>query len=212
MKIVGCNILNFVGGVIASPLSILKEFTSKIFSLNLWYAFAVLLLLPINAYAEQKNFNSKIAVVDVESILEHSLAINHIKKTINNISNQIQNDFTQKEIELKEFEHELIKQRGVISEEDFNLKVAKFNKDVSIAQHRMQQKKIALEQAHSEAMAIVHKNTINIISQLSNKYGFDIVLPSAQVLFVKNNLNITLEVISELNEKLPMVEVKYIDN
>ncbi|RTK92453.1 MAG: OmpH family outer membrane protein [Rickettsiales bacterium] len=191
----------------------LKEFTSKIFSLNLVCAFGVLLLASIDACAEEKIFNSKIAVVDVESILEHSLAINHIKKTINNISNKIQNDFTQKEIELKEFEHELIKQRGVISEEDFNLKVVKFNKDVSVAQHKMQKKKIALEQAHSEAMAIVHKNTINVISKLSNKYGFDIVLPSAQVMFVKNNLNITLEVISELNEKLPMVEVKYnIDN
>ncbi len=177
--------------------------------IKILYIFILLQFTISHSFAEQKSFNSKIAVVDVESILEHSLAIHHIKKTILKISDQIQQDFTEKEIELKSIEHDLIKRKNSINEQEFNLEVTEFNKKVSNVQQQMQYKKINLEQSHAKAMSIVHNKTIDIIGKLLTKYGFDIALPSTQVLFVKNDLNITLEVISELNQILPEVDVKY---
>jgi Skp family chaperone for outer membrane proteins len=175
--------------------------------------------LPIIAFANEEikldsaedlsKFDARVAVVDVESILEHSQAIVHIKKSINIISEQIQTELSSKEIQLKDEEAELIKQRGALSKDKFDDLVAAFNKRVSATQQEMQHKKTALEQAHANAIAEVHKNTIDVISDLSKKYGFNIVFPSSQVLFVNNSLNITHEVISDLNESLKTVEVKY---
>ena len=163
--------------------------------------------------AEDSNkFDARVAVVDVESILEHSQAIVHIKKSINIISEQIQSELSSKDIQLKEAEAELIKQRGVLPKEKFDILVADFNKRVSATQQEMQHKKSTLEQAHANAIAEVHKNTIDVISDLSKKYGFNIVFPSSQVLFVNNSLNITHEVISNLNESLKEVEVDYQPN
>ncbi len=170
--------------------------------------FFVIIFLPVAVFASDK-FVAKAAVVDVESIFEHSTAIAHIKKSINVISDQIQGELSVKESELKKVEADLIGQRGVLSEEEFEKQVSEFNKKVSATQQEMQQKKIELEQAHATAIAEVHKNTIAVISELSKKYGFNIVFPSAQVLFVANDLNITLEVISNLNERLKIVEVDY---
>lgn len=160
-------------------------------------------------------FDAKAAVVDVESILEHSKAIMHIKKTINLISEQIQSELSIKEIKLKQAEAELIEKRGVLSKEEFDKLVADFNKKVSLTQQEMQNKKSALERAHSNAIAQVHEKTISVISDLSKKYGFNIVFPSSHVLYVNNSLNITHEVISNLNERLQEVKVDYnpvIDN
>ena len=172
--------------------------------------FFILVVLPISVLAsEEKKFEAKVAVVDVESILEHSLAIQHIKKSIKLISDQIQSEMSDKEVKLKEVEAELIKERGVLDSEEFEKKVSVFNKKVSEIQQEMQRKRNALEQAHAAAISEVHNNTISVISDLSKKYKFNIVFPSTQVLYVENDLNITLEVISNLNERLKKVEVKY---
>jgi len=168
--------------------------------------------IKLGAAGDLSKFDARVAVVDVESILEHSQAIVHIKKSINIISEQIQAELSSKEIQLKDAEAELIKQRGVLSKEKFDSLVADFNKRVSATQQEMQRKKSALEQAHADAIAEVHKNTIDIISDLSKKHGFNIVFPSSQVLFVNNSLNITHEVISDLNESLKTVEVNYQPN
>jgi len=170
--------------------------------------FLLIMFFPAAAFADDK-FITKAAVVDVESILEHSIAIAQIKKSITIISDRIQEELSVKESDLKIIEADLIQKRGVSSEEEFNNMVADFNRKVSATQQEMQYKKSALEQAHSAALAEVYQNTTEVISELSKKYGLNIVLPSAQVLFVENDLNITLEVITSLNERLKTVEVKY---
>ena len=173
------------------------------------YIFLVLIAVPSSALAEDSKFVAKASVVDVESILEHSLAIKHVKKSINEISDKIQRELTEKEINIKSIEAELIKERGVLSEEKFNLKVLDFNKKVSQTQKEIQSKKSALEEAHSKAIAQVHKSTIEVITELAKQHGFNIVLPSSQVLFVDSDMNITLEVITKLNERLSIVDIKY---
>ena len=173
------------------------------------WIFLLLIIVPSTSLAQESKFVAKAAVVDVESILEHSLAIKHVKKSINEISDKIQRELTEKEINIKSIEAELIKQRGVLSEEKFNLKVLEFNKKVSQTQKEMQRKKSALEEAHSKAIAEVHKNTIEVITELAKEYGFNIVLPSSQVLFVESDMNITLQVITKLNERLSIVDVLY---
>ncbi|MDA9163386.1 OmpH family outer membrane protein [Rickettsiaceae bacterium] len=158
---------------------------------------------------DPNKFQAYIAVVDVESILENSQAITHIKKSIAEINKQIQKEFSEKELSLKSIETDLIQQRGVLSKEEYDAKVSEFNKQVSSAQQEMQKKKSALEQAHTTAISEVHNNTLAVISELSKKHNFNVVLPSAQVFFVENNLNITLEVITALNKRLKTVEVNY---
>ena len=160
-------------------------------------------------YNSSSKFEAKAAVVDVESILEYSKAILHVKKSINIISEQIQSELSSKEVKLKQAEAELIEKRGILHKSEFDKLVAAFNKKVSLTQQEMQNKKSALERAHTNAIAQVHENTIRVISDLSKKYGFNIVFPSSQVLFINNSLNITHEVISNLNERLQEVKVNY---
>lgn len=162
----------------------------------------------ISVFAKN-NFVTKAAVVDIEAILENSVAIVHIQKSINKISKNIQKELSEKETKLKLIEDDLIKQRGVLSKEKFEKKVSQFNKKVDETKQERHNKKTALEQAHSAAFAKVHNHTVLVIKELSEKYGFNIVFPSTQAIFVQDNLNITKEVITRLNEKLKFVEIEY---
>lgn len=171
----------------------------------------ILVLLPFHCVlsGERNNFDAKVAVIDIEAIFEHSVAVKKLKNHITQISQQIQNDLTQQEIELKINESELIKQRPNITQKEFDIKLFAFNKKVAQAQQDVQRKKIALEQAHSDAVSIVHQNTMEIIKKQAEQLNFNLVIPSSQILFVKNHLNITEQVIKELNETLKSVNLKY---
>jgi Skp family chaperone for outer membrane proteins len=155
------------------------------------------------------NFDAKIAIVDIQHILENSLAIQSIRKDIERIGKEIEKDMFKKEAELKKIEEALIKKRESLKEEDFNVEVNLFNAKVSQAQQEIQNKKTRLERAHSNAVSKVYETTIEIITDLSKKKNFNLVIPTAQILYAKDNFNITSEVIVKLNAKLTLVPVNY---
>ena len=114
-----------------------------------------------------------------------------------------------KEVEFKKIESTLIEKRPSISEEEFQMEVLHFDEMVNLARKEIQDRKIHLDRAHAEAMGKVHETTLNIISDLAKKHNVDLVIPRAQILFAKSTLNMTLEVIDELNNKLKDVKVDY---
>jgi Skp family chaperone for outer membrane proteins len=172
--------------------------------------FALLLSILSASFANcAPQFDAKIAIVDVQLILEHSDAVQNIRKSIDLINDNLQQDITIREKELKKYEDELLQKRDHISTDAFDKEVQEFDKKVGEAQKDMKKKKTHLEQVHSEAIGRVHKVTMEIISDLAKKYHFHLVLPSSQVLFANDDLNITQEVIILLNKKLKTVDVNY---
>ena len=168
----------------------------------------LLLLLALNnSFATPKNTN--IAVVDVLQILERSLAVQSIKQGINEISDNIHNELSTKDIEFKRAENDLTKKKGSLPNDEFEKQVATFNQNVSKAQREVENKKRKLEHAHATAMNKVHQVTVDIIHKLAKSKKFDIALPTSQILYADNALDITKEVLEELNKTLPIVTVEY---
>ncbi len=170
--------------------------------------FLVLIVVSKIANAETK-YTAKFAVVDIESVLENSLAINSIKKSINALSQNIQTDISQQEKDLRIREQELLELKKTLTEEKFEVLVTKFNKNVKNTKRSMQSRKSALEQAHLQAIEEVNKKIMFIIGEIAKEHGIDVVLPSSQVLYVTNELNLTFEVISKLNDSLKEVQINY---
>jgi len=175
------------------------------------YIFIIIINFVSIAFAAvQSNKNvAKIAVVDVESILENSLAIANIKGSINALGESIQDELTQKEKEFKKREQELIELQKTLPKEKFDSLVNNFNQSINQAQKNFKIKKLALEQAHSRGIEKVQKTILTIIGELAKKHDFNTVLPSTHVLFIKDELNITNEVLSTLNARLVEVPIDY---
>jgi Skp family chaperone for outer membrane proteins len=167
------------------------------------------LLCSQQAQAAENKYTARVAVVDVQSILEKSLAVQSIRKSIDQISDTIQKEMSAKELEFKGAEEAIVKKRGVLSDDAFDKEVSAFQKKVSDAQRSIQEKRTKLEQAHTEAVSKVHENTIMIIDKMSKERGFNIAIPSSQVLYAIESLNITEDVIENLNAQLKSVPVNY---
>ncbi len=176
-----------------------------------------LLYLLINCYSAvyasntdiKSKFIATVAIVDIHAILEHSIAIRSIRKSFNQISKKIHQDLVKEDAALKEIDNLLIAKRDSLSRSAFEQEVSSFNKKVNIVKKERQNKKNRLEQAHADGIGKVQETITQIINSLAEKYGINLVIPSTQILFAKNNLNITQEVIVQLNNKLKHVIIEY---
>lgn len=168
---------------------------------------AILLVAPnLNAQAAE---GLKIAVVDIQNVLDHSIAVVELRKSMDSLSEKLHGEMSKKESSLKKLEAEIVKKRGILKDEEFDKEVNDFYKKVSETQHEMQQKKAKLEQAHAEAIKVVHQNTLDIIANLAKEKKFSVALPIAQILYTDDNLDITKEVIVRLNKKIQKIELNY---
>jgi Skp family chaperone for outer membrane proteins len=165
-----------------------------------------------NALAYKANddrFNVRVAVVDVQSTLENSLAVQSIRESVYQVNEKIQQDMSDKLAEFKKIEATIFAKRSSISDEEFEKEVLRFEKAVNLVKKKIQDRKMHLERTHAEAMAKVYEAAINIISNLAEKHNINLVIPNTQILFAKSTLNMTAEVIIELNNKLKTVKMKY---
>ncbi|MGC0371696.1 MAG: hypothetical protein DGJ47_000395 [Rickettsiaceae bacterium] len=181
----------------------------KIFSKPTALWLLALLAFNHSAFAQDnaKPFRSKIAVVNIELILEKAVVIRNIKKDINIISEKIESDLTNQEIDLKRMELELIQNRDIWLKDDYEKKQNNFNERVNKVQKAAHQQKVALEKAYASAMKKVHNITLDIIRKLSSKYKFDIVLPYSHIMFVNSDLDITNDVVKALNSSVTTIDI-----
>lgn len=151
----------------------------------------------------------KVAVVDVQNVLDNSIAVAELRKSMDKLAEKLHNEMSEKELKLKKLEAEIVKKRGIIKDEEFDKEVNDFYKKVSETQHEMQQKKAKLEQSHAEAIKTVHESTLKIIADLAKEKNFNIALPISQILYTDDNLTITKEVIDRLNKKVKSIKLNY---
>ena len=152
---------------------------------------------------------AKIAVVDVPSVLDNSIAVKHLRTSIDKISEQFSQELSAKEIEFKQMEAALVKKRGTAKPDQFDAEVEAFYKKLSSFQHATQKKKEKLERAHADAIDVVHENTIKIVHEIAKERKFNLAVPMSHTLYSSEAMNITEEVTSRLNHSLKEVPLKY---
>lgn len=151
----------------------------------------------------------KIAVVDIQYVLDHSSAVNNLREDIDKLTAKLHKEMSSKEAALKNTNAELVKKQGVLAQDKFDVEVNEFYKKVSEAQHDMQQKKAKLEEAHADAIGVVHDATLKIVAELAKEKGFNVALPSSQILYADDALSITSEVVDRLNQKVKSIPLNY---
>ncbi len=172
--------------------------------------FSLMLVISQAAYAENKTVES-IAVVDVPLIMNDSLAAKDIKAQIDKKRNDFQAEITKKEDKLREEDKKLSEQKNVLSKDEFEKKVQEFQAKVNEVQRQVQTRRAQLEDGYGRAIQQLQDTILEVVGEIGKEKGFLVALPSNQILYTKDSLNITTEVMEKLNKKLPKVAVKLED-
>jgi outer membrane protein len=147
------------------------------------------------------------AVIDYQRVLREAKAAKSIREQIEARRKLYQDQIAKEEQKLNDADKELAKQRAVLSAEAFNGKRQEFQKKVGTVQRMVQERRRTLDQVSSSALNQVRNAMIQIVSDLSEERGFNLVLPSSAVLLFSPQIDLTEEVIKRLDGKLPSVKV-----
>jgi Skp family chaperone for outer membrane proteins len=148
-----------------------------------------------------------IAIVDLERIMQESVAYQKAAAQIEKIRQQTSDDLRQRENELRDAEQELSRQQRLVSGEQFDQKRRDFQRQVGEAQQYAQTKKRDLDTVSNGAMNQIRTTIVQVVGEISRERGINMVLPRAAVVLESPAFDVSNEVITRLNQKLPSVTV-----
>jgi outer membrane protein len=166
---------------------------------------ATLVFSNISFYAVAEN--NKIAVVDIQQVLEESTAAKDVKSQIKEKRDHYQTEITTEEDKLRQAEKKLSEQRAVLSKDAFEQKTEEFKEKLIVVQREVQEKRANLDSLLTNSLGKIQKSVFEIIEDISKEEGFDIAIPTSQILYANEKLNITTEVLKRLNKKMPSLKI-----
>ncbi len=153
--------------------------------------------------------STRTAVVNIQGIMRDATAAKSVREALEAKQKSYQAEISKKEQALQKEEQELAKQRGVLSQDAFDAKVKAFRTKETEAQKEVQDKKATLDAGFERALGQIQKAVGDIIAEMSKEKGFVIALPTSQMLYADSSMDISQEVLTKLNARLPKVDVKF---
>ena len=166
--------------------------------------FAIIFFLSFfqNIYAEEK-----LAVVDIDYLINNSKAGKYIQTTIKKINDKKIAEFKKKEKEFQKKQTELISQKNVLSKEEFNKKASDLNKNIK--EYNLNKKKVIGEsnqkksKAIGELLAKINQLLVEYAEQ--NKVSF--IIDKKNIILTKTESEITNEIFEILNKKYDKIKI-----
>ncbi|MGI9501359.1 MAG: OmpH family outer membrane protein [Geminicoccaceae bacterium] len=147
------------------------------------------------------------AVVDYQRVLQEAAASKSIAEQMEVRRNAYHEEISQEEQRLYDAERELAKQRSVLSEEAVNAKQKELEAEVQAVRELTQKRRQQLEQVSGEAVSKVERALFEVLTTIAEERGLNIVLPTSQVLFFSRQIDLTDEVLVQLDATLSEVPV-----
>ena len=145
--------------------------------------------------------------VDFKYILNQSDAGKKAQKFLKNkLENGLKN-IKNKEQKIQQEEIKIIEQKKILSPEEYKKKVADLRKKVSLLQKERAQILESVAKQRTKARNELLKNLNPIIRDYMNEKKIRMVIDKKSILLADENLNITQEIIAELNKKLKSINL-----
>lgn len=149
-----------------------------------------------------------IAVIDMQRILDESLAAKSVQQQLEAQRAKFQTEIAGEETGLRQAEQDLAKARDTVPPDVFAEKEQLLRQRFLVVERRVQNRRKVLDQASTDSMNVVKKSLLDIVAVVAKDHGANVVLVKQQVLWSDKKLDITGEVLSQLNKVLPEVQVK----
>ncbi|NBV05618.1 MAG: OmpH family outer membrane protein [Proteobacteria bacterium] len=150
-----------------------------------------------------------IAVLDVEKIVKESTAMREIQSKVTKKQDEYQKEVTKKQKDLEAEQKKLESKKTLLAKEAFEKETKKFEDKVDSLKAFVDKKQNSLKKASIDSMSKVNDKIKDIIAEISKEKDIDLIVPTSQTLFYKDEMDISAEVLKRLNKKVTKVDVKF---
>lgn len=153
--------------------------------------------------------SSQIGVLDVDKIIQESTAVIDIQKKVDAKKSAYEAEINKKQSQLESEQKKIEDKKSTLSKEAFDKEVKNFEAKVEDLKTYIDRKQNSLKKASIDAMSKVNDKVKNIVTEIAKDKKLDVIIPSSQTLYYKDELDITSEVLSSLNKKITKVDIKF---
>ena len=150
--------------------------------------------------------NEKIAFIDLNFIMNNSVAGTSINTFINNLSKEKNNYFKVIENEIKKDENELISKKNIIEESIYNKKVNEIK--IRINDYKLERQKFNknLNETKIKYNNLLLEKLNPIISNFVEQNSITVVLPKKMIIIGKKDLDITKQILEALDKSVQKID------
>jgi Skp family chaperone for outer membrane proteins len=148
-----------------------------------------------------------IAIVDVQRILQESLAAKSVQKQLEAQRLKFQNEIEGEENDLRQAEQDLAKQRDKIAAQAYADEEQQLRQRFAVVENHVQTRRKVLDQSFTDSMNKVRDSLLDVVDKVAHGHGANLVIVKQQALWTDQPLDITGEVLKRLDQQLPQVTV-----
>ena len=150
----------------------------------------------------QANSSEPIAYVDMDFIIKNSEIGKKTMNSINILNDKNINELKKKEKILKDLESKIISKKNIISKENFDKEVLLFKEKANKFKEEQSKMVEDFNNYKKKEFDDILSKISPIINAYMEKKSVKILLDSKNILIGRSNLNLTNEVLIEINEKI----------
>jgi outer membrane protein len=169
---------------------------------KLYFIILFFLLIFTKINAEQN-----IVYVDINFIMANSKAGKNINSQIEKIHKNNISYFQKKEKELKKNEEDIIKQKNIISKEEFKKKIEILRGKANEYRKSRKEKIDKITKQRLTATSKIVKELKPILADYADQNSISIIIQKKNIIIGKSNLDITNDILSLLDKKINKINL-----
>ena len=154
-----------------------------------------------------KSNDLKIVYVDIDKVIYQSDAGKDVTKQLKNLNNNNIKKFKEKEIKLNNDETNIIKQKNILSKEEFEKKVITLQKEVKSFQKEINISRKNIDKKRLEGTTKILAVLNPVLSEYSIKNSISLIIQKKNIVIGKSDLDITSQILEIVNTKIKKVKI-----
>jgi outer membrane protein len=159
-------------------------------------------------YSNFSNANDKISYLDIDYIMNNSLAGKSINDQLKIKHQSNLENFKKTENKLKEEEKKIISQKNVLSKDEFEKKVTLHKKNISDYREKRNKASKDLTKKKIDSQSLLLSELTPILAEYSKSNSISMIMPKKNIIMGKTNLDITNQVLKILDKKIKNIKIK----
>lgn len=174
-----------------------------------------ILLTSTNSFAQTtpvvatQNAALNIAIINTDEVLKNSNVMKYIGEKVAAQEKRYQSDIDKKYAALEKDFKKIEAKKSVLSEAALKEEEKQFATKFTDLKTELETKQKSIKSTSIEALTQVDKKVVEIVEKISKEKGLDLILPSSNVIFYEEKLDISADVLKELNRSLKSVKINF---
>ena len=151
---------------------------------------------------------TSIAVVDIDELQQKAKVANDIREQIEKRRKSFRETVKKEEDALRLSQKRIEEQRKDLTKEEFVTMVENFESEHLKARDSIRQRRSALDNAYNVAMKTITNRIFDICKNIAAQQSIDLVMTRQNIIVNSNSLDITPQVLQELDASLPKLKLE----